>query len=115
MKTIFVKPQSVEKKWYLIDAEGKNLVTNRLGFITPFNTFSADEQPTDPLARQVTEWMANTSVKSVPWTFAGIPSEQWKADFGSALLQYINGSMDWDSVVRTAQDSWAREAQLAGR
>ncbi len=102
-------------EWLFSSAEGKDLVTNRLGFITPFNTFSAEEQPTDPLARQVTEWMANTSVKSVPWTFAGIPSEQWKADFGSALLQYINGSMDWDSVVKTAQDSWAREAQLAGR
>lgn len=25
MKTIFVKPQSLEKKWYLIDAEGKEL------------------------------------------------------------------------------------------
>lgn len=25
MKTIFVKPQSVEKKWYIIDAEGKEL------------------------------------------------------------------------------------------
>ena len=25
MKTIFVKPQSIETKWYLIDAEGKNL------------------------------------------------------------------------------------------
>ena len=25
MKTIFVKPLSVEKKWYLIDAEGKEL------------------------------------------------------------------------------------------
>ena len=25
MKTIFVKPQSVVKKWYLIDAEGKTL------------------------------------------------------------------------------------------
>ena len=25
MKTIFIKPQTVEKKWYLIDAEGKNL------------------------------------------------------------------------------------------
>ena len=25
MKTIFVKPASIEKKWYLIDAEGKNL------------------------------------------------------------------------------------------
>lgn len=25
MKTIFVKPASIEKKWYVIDAEGKNL------------------------------------------------------------------------------------------
>ncbi len=25
MKTIFVKPASIEKKWYLIDAKGKNL------------------------------------------------------------------------------------------
>ncbi len=25
MKTIFVKPQSMEKKWYLVDAEGKEL------------------------------------------------------------------------------------------
>ncbi|MFA7671841.1 MAG: 50S ribosomal protein L13 [Sphaerochaetaceae bacterium] len=25
MKTIFVKPAKIEKKWYLIDAEGKNL------------------------------------------------------------------------------------------
>lgn len=25
MKTIFVKPQTVQKKWYLIDAEGKEL------------------------------------------------------------------------------------------
>ena len=25
MKTIFIKPQSIERKWYLIDAEGKPL------------------------------------------------------------------------------------------
>ncbi|NLA98102.1 MAG: 50S ribosomal protein L13, partial [Spirochaetales bacterium] len=25
MKTIFVKPLTVQKKWYLIDAEGKEL------------------------------------------------------------------------------------------
>ena len=25
MKTIFVKPATIEKKWYLIDAEGKSL------------------------------------------------------------------------------------------
>ncbi len=102
-------------EWLFSSPEGKDLVTNRLGFITPFNTFSEDEQPTDPLARQVTEWMADASVKSVPWTFAGIPSEQWKADFGSALLQYINSSITWEDAVKAAQDSWAREAELAGR
>ena len=102
-------------EWLFSSDEGKNLVTNRLGFITPFNTFTEDEQPTDPLARQVTEWMANTSVKSVPWTFAGIPSEQWKSDFGSALLEYINGNMEWAEAAEIARSSWAREAQLAGR
>ena len=25
MKTIFIKPQSIERKWYLIDAEGQSL------------------------------------------------------------------------------------------
>ena len=25
MRTIYVKPQAVEKKWYLIDAQGKEL------------------------------------------------------------------------------------------
>ena len=57
----------------------------------------------------------NNGAKSVPWTFAAIPSEQWKSDFGAALLEYINGSMAWDKVESVAKDSWAKEAQIAGR
>ena len=102
-------------EWLFSSDEGKDLVTNSLGFITPFNTFAEDEQPTDPLARQVTEWMAKGDVKSIPWTFAGIPSEQWKADFGAALLEYINGRMSWEDTAQVAVDAWAREAELAGR
>ncbi len=101
--------------WLFSSDTGKKIVNEDLGFITPFNSFGEDEMPSDPLAAQVVEWMNKDGVTSTPWTFAAIPSEQWKADFGAALLEYINGSMAWDSVVKTAQDAWAREAQLAGR
>ena len=90
-------------------------MTNRLGFITPFNTFGEDEGPTDPLAKEVMRWMADSSVKSIPWVFSGIPSEQWKAEFGADLLSYINGSADWPSVAEHARSAWTAEAEIAGR
>lgn len=101
--------------WLFSSSTGKKIVNENLGFITPFNSFGADEMPTDPLAAQVVEWMNKEGLSSIQWTFAAIPSEQWKADFGAALLEYINGSVSWDDVVKTAQDAWTREAKLAGR
>ena len=100
--------------WLFSSSTGKKIVKENLGFITPFNTFNDDEMPSDPLAKQVVAWM-NNGAKSVPWTFAAIPSEQWKADFGAALLDYINGAADWAKVESVAKTSWANEAQIAGR
>lgn len=101
--------------WLFSSDTGKKIVKEQLGFITPFNTFSESEMPSDPLAKEVVVWMNKDGVTSIPWTFSAIPSEQWKSDFGGALLQYIQGSRDWASAVKTAQDSWAKEAQIAGR
>ena len=101
--------------WLFSSGEGKAIVTNDLMFITPFSSFSADEVPDDPLARQVNIWMNKDGITSVPWVFNGIPSEQWKADFAQAMLEYINGNYTWDQVTKVAQDAWAREAELAGR
>lgn len=101
--------------WLFSSDEGKDIVTNQLMFITPFSSFSADEVPNDPLAREVNLWMNKDGVTSVPWVFNGIPSEQWKADFAQAMLEYINGRYTWDQVTATAQSAWAREAELAGR
>ena len=84
-------------------------------FITPFSSFSPEEAPDDPLARQVNIWMNKDGVTAVPWVFGGIPSEQWKADFSQAMLEYINGRYTWDQVTAAAQDAWAREASLTGR
>ena len=48
-------------------------------------------------------------VNSVPWTFATFPSEDFKNDFGDALLEYINGNMEWSEVETIVKDSWASE------
>lgn len=96
-------------EWLFSSEKGKAYVTGDLGFIAPFNTFNDDEKPSDPLAKEVTNWMEK-DVTSVPWTFAGFPSENFKNDFGDALLEYAQGQKAWDEVVQTVKDSWSREA-----
>lgn len=98
--------------WLFSSTTGKDFVSNKLGFIAPFTTFSDDEKPSDPLAREVLAWMENDS-KSVPWTFAAFPSEEFKNYFGSALLEYAQGSNTWDNVVTVVKDSWASERAAA--
>ena len=101
--------------WLFSSETGKKIVKENLMFITPFNSFTEEELPEDPLAKEVNRWMNMDGVTSVPWAVQGIPSEQWKQDFGGALLQYINGSMDWNAVVEIARNSWSVEAEIAGR
>ncbi len=98
--------------WLFSSAKGKKFVTEDLGFITPFNSFTDKELPSDPLARQVSMWMNKPGISSIPWAFAAIPSEEWKNQFGSALLQYAQGKMDWDKVEKVAVDSWKTEYKL---
>jgi ABC-type sugar transport system, periplasmic component len=101
--------------WLFSSETGKKIVKEDLGFITPFNSFNENELPSDPLAKDVTRWMNKSGISSIQWLFAGIPSEQWKADFGGELLQYLQGNSDWAKVESVAKDSWAREAKIAGR
>ena len=101
--------------WLFSSETGKAIVKEHLGFITPFNTFEDDELPTDPLAKDVINWMNKDGKTSLPWTFSAIPSEQWKADFSAGLLSYINGDMDWAEVEEIVKASWTKEAEIAGR
>ena len=98
--------------WLFGSATGKKLVSTKLNFITPFNTFAENELPSDPLSQQVSIWMNKDGVSSVTWTFAAIPSEAWKDSFGSALLAYFEGKCDWAAVEKVAVDEWAKEVSL---
>lgn len=42
-----------------------------------------------------------------------MPSENWKNGVGSALLEYAQGTGEWDGVVTAFVDGWATEYAAA--
>ena len=94
--------------WLITSDEGKDYMVNTLGNTAPFTTFGDDEKPTDPLAKSMLESMESGKT-SISWVFTTFPSEDFKLDFGAALLEYCNGNMSWDDVVDYVVTRWAED------
>ena len=97
--------------WLFSSDTGKNYVTNKLDFITPFNSFSEDELPNDPLAREVVRYMNDEGVNTVPWIFTSFPSDVFKTEVGGALLEYVQGNKEWVEVENTVKSMWKSERE----
>ena len=96
--------------WWLFSSDkGKKFVSEKLGFIAPFDTFTEADTPDDPLAKEITRWMSMDNVTSIPWNFTVFPSPAYKDKLGNALLRYAQGSMNWDEVKKLAVDEWKNE------
>ncbi|MBQ7088115.1 MAG: ABC transporter substrate-binding protein [Clostridia bacterium] len=100
--------------WLYSSEEGKKQVVEKLGFIAPFDTFTEQDVPNDPLAREVARWMAMEDTVHVPWHFTLFPSARFKEDFGASLLKYAQGTKDWEDVVRDVREGWKQEASAIG-
>jgi len=98
--------------WLYSSKVGKDYVTNKLGFIAPFDTFADNERPTDPLAVEISNWMAKPGITSVAWNFTLFPSQTFKDNFGAALLRYAQGSKDWADVKAGVIKDWANESDM---
>jgi raffinose/stachyose/melibiose transport system substrate-binding protein len=97
--------------WLYSSEKGKDFVLNKLNFIAPFDTFSESERPSDPLANEIVNWMGKDGYASVAWNFTVFPSQTFKDEFGSALLQYAQGNKPWDDVTTTVVEKWKSESQ----
>lgn len=97
--------------WLFSSETGKKFVNERLEFIAPFDTFSDEERPKDPLAQEVIKWMNNADVTTIPWNFTVFPSQTFKEDFGASLLQYAQGTKNWEQVKADFTKSWKNESQ----
>lgn len=93
--------------WVITSDEGRESLANDMGFVTPFK--SMDEYlPDNPLITAANESI-EAGKTAVSWCFTTMPSEEWKNGVGSALLEYAQGTSDWDGVVTAFVDGWATE------
>ncbi len=98
--------------WVITSDTGRASMANDMGFVTPFTTFTDDFQPDNPLVKAANDDIA-AGHKTVAWCFTTMPSEEWKNGVGSALLEYAQGTADWDGVVTAFVDGWATEYAAA--
>ena len=101
--------------WLYSSKTGKDYVTNKLGFIAPFDTFSDNERPSDPLAKEVLRWMNKENTETIPWYFTLFPSQTFKENFGASLLKYAQDTKDWDTVKRDMVADWEKESRAAAQ
>ncbi len=98
--------------WLYSSDTGKRYVTEELNFIAPFDTFSENEVPDDPLAKEVMRYMEQENTFTIPWQFTVFPGQTFKDDFGAALLQYAQGTKTWDEVKDIVIKRWQEESAL---
>ncbi len=94
-------------KWVLTSDYGKEAMSKKMGFTTPFKSF-ADMKSENPLTAAAVE-DAKSGKTPVSWNFTMMPSDNWKNDLGSALLEYAQGTGKWDKVKSAFVDNWAKE------
>ena len=98
-------------QWVVESDEGRDAIANEMGFVTPFTTFD-EYLPANPLVEANSEY-TKAGKTPVSWNFTTMPSEQWKNDLGSALLEYAQGTGQWDAVQKAFVDGWATEYAAA--
>ena len=95
-------------KWVITSDEGKKAMTDDMGFVTPFKTFS-DMKSSNPIV-QADQELTAAGKQDVPWNaMMFIPSQQWKDNVGAAMLQYAQGTGGWDAVKTAYVDGWKTE------
>lgn len=98
-------------KWVITDKDGIESISSDMGLTTPFKTFS-DVKSDNPLTQAAVEDQ-NSGKTAVSWNFTMMPSEEWKNKLGSALLEYAQGTGDWNAVKIAFVDGWKTEYDAA--
>ena len=98
--------------WCVTSDAGRDAIANKMGFLTPFESFDDGYMPSNPLVAIADDYIADGKT-SVSWNFSSIPSEQWKDQVGSALTEYAQGTGDWSAVEDAFVNGWATEYAAA--
>ena len=98
--------------WVITSDEGRESLSKEMGFTTPFKTFDENYESDNPLVKAANEYV-KAGKTPVSWNFTTMPSEEWKNQVGSAMLEYAQGTGEWDAVQTAFVDGWAKEYKAA--
>lgn len=96
--------------WLFSSETGKQLVAEKLQFVTPFSTMS-DATYTNPLYASEAA-ITEAGKTAYCWAANLIPDQTWKDNMGANLLMYAQGQMEWDDVVSNAVETWEVERDI---
>lgn len=99
--------------WIITSDTGRTFVKDELQFVTPFKSLD-DYLPSNPLITAANDYI-DAGTASVAWCFTTMPSENWKNGVGSALLEYAQGTGEWDAVKTAFVDEWKTEFEAANQ
>ncbi|MCI1832015.1 MAG: ABC transporter substrate-binding protein [Bifidobacterium sp.] len=97
--------------WVITSSAGKKALSTGMGFTTPFTTFSSITSD-NPLTEAAVADQASGKT-AVSWNFTMMPSETWKNNLGNAMLEYAQGTGNWDAVKTAFVQGWATEYKAA--
>ena len=95
-------------EWVVTNQAGIDSISKDMGLTTPFKSFE-DVKSDNPLVQAEIAYQdsGKESVSTRPT--AMIPSEEWKNQLGSAMLEYAQGTGDWNAVKKDFVDNWKTE------
>ena len=100
-------------KWVVESDEGRDIQADERRIVTQFTTFE-DYLPSKPLVQANDEYTQAGKIP-VSWNFTTMPSENWKNNVGSALLEYAQGTGEWNAVETAFVDGWVTEYAAANQ
>lgn len=99
-------------KWLITSDKGRETWSKTMGFTTPFKTFTGEYATDNPIVQAANDYN-EAGKQNVPWAFLYIPTEDWKTNLGNSLLEYAQGTGDWNAVKNSFVDGWASEYEIA--
>ena len=93
-------------KWMVSNDDAKKILAKDMGFSVPFTTFGDDDQPDNPLVKAAKSWedKGKKYMRSVD-----VPDQNWQNGIANALLEYAQGTGEWDGVKSAIVDGWKSE------
>ena len=74
--------------WVITSDEGRKSMSQDMGFVTPFDTFTGEYQSANPFVQIDAQYTAEGKTP-VSWNFATIPSEAWKDGDAVTSIAYV--------------------------